>query len=275
MPIWPWRGTSVWGSFKNKRKSSPSGSVALRALVDDYVEHEEGSRTLYLDLYRQILATAADVRNDEDPGYVIQQLQTEAHQMIDKASDPLYQATLQWKLGAGLTEAVRLQRQRGSTESALTLADAALELLKNSAKRRQSTPEQSYLIGRLYFHYGSLNAVQRQDHEEAVKWYRRAEPLLAGEQPLAALGDPGTHGEMFVSMGVSYWETGDRQKAIDLTEFGTDYLQRTVVAGTLEANVLSIPYNNLASMHKQNGSNQEARAFAELATEVEQHSKLR
>jgi hypothetical protein len=80
---------------------------------------------------------------------------------------------------------------------------------------------------------------------------------------------------MFVSMGVSYWENGDRQKAIDLTEFGTDFLQRAVVAGSLEPSVLSIPYNNLASMHKQNGNTQEARAFAELAAEVDQQSTLR
>ena len=263
------------GEFQKQKQVTPKWLSRARALVDDFVQNEDGDPSLYLDLYRQILATAADIRNDEDPGYVIQQLQAEADVMIGKAADPLYQNTLQWKLGAGLAEAVRLQRQRGNTESALALADSALELLKTSAKRRQSTPEQTYLIGRLYFHYGSLHAVQRKDHEAAVKWYRRAEPLLAGERPVAALADPGTHGEIFVSMGVSYWETSDRQKAIDLTEFGTDFLQRAVVAGTLPPNVLSIPYNNLASMHKQMGNQQEARAFAELATEIDGQVNLK
>lgn len=257
------------GEFQKQQDVTPKWLSRARALVDDFVENEQGDPSLYLDLYREILATAADIRNDEDPGFVIQQLQTEAHALMDKTKDPLYKNTLEWKLGAGLAEAVRLQRQRGNTEGAISLADSALELLKTSARRRQSTPEQSYLIGRLYFHYGSLHAVQRKDHEEAVKWYHRAEPLLAGERPVAALADPATHGEIFVSMGVSYWETSDRQKAIELTEFGTDFLQRAVVDGRLTPDVLSIPYNNLASMHKQMGNQQEARAFAELAAEVD------
>jgi len=246
-----------------------------RALIDEYVKNEAGDRSLYMDLYRQILATAADIRNPEDPSHVVHQLMEEGHRLIANSNDEFRKKSIEWKLGAGVAEAVRLQRQRGKTDEAMKLADEAMTLLRTSAKRRQSTPEQTYLIGRLYFHTGSLHAVQRNDHDEAILWYKKAEPLLADEQPMALLADPGTHGEMFVSMGVSYWDSGDRQKAIDITEFGTDYLQRAVVEGLLDTDVLSIPYGNLATMHMKNGNEQEAKAFAELAAEIESETLLR
>ena len=157
----------------------------------------------------------------------------------------------------------------------MDLARDALEMLQASAKKRQSTPEQTYLIGRLYFHVGSLHAVQRKNHEEAIRWYEKAEPLLSDERPVTMLADPGTHGQMFVSMGVSYWDVGDKQKAIDITEFGTDFLQRSVVEGFLDTDVLSIPYGNLATMHKKSGNEQEAQAFAELSASIENDTLLR
>ena len=214
------------GDFQKQQKVVPKWLSRSRALIDEFVEHERGDRSIYLDLYRQILATAADIRNTEDPSHVIAQMTDESRDLIASANDEMRKKQIEWKLGAGLAEAVRLQRQRGEADEALQLADTAMTLLRTSAKRRQSTPEQTYLIGRLYFHTGSLHAVQREDHDEAILWYKKAEPLLADEQPTALLADPGTHGEIFISMGVSYWDFGDRQKAIDVTEFGTDYLQR-------------------------------------------------
>ena len=119
-------------------------------------------------LYRQILATAADIRNPEDPAHVIHEMMDQGRQLIAESNDELRKRSIEWKLGGGLAEAVRLQRQRGKADDALQLADEAMKLLRTSAKRRQSTPEQPYLIGRLYFHTGSLHAVQRGDHEEAA-----------------------------------------------------------------------------------------------------------
>ncbi len=263
------------GDFQKQKTVVPKWLNRSRALIDEYVSHERGDRAIYLDFYRQVLATAADIRNPENPSHVVNKLTNESRRLISEADDELRKRTLEWKLGAGLAEAVRLQRQRGRADEALELADESMHLLKGSAKRRQSTPEQTYLIGRLYFHVGSLYAVQQEDHDEAIEWYKKAEPLLADEKPTSLLADAGTHGEMFVSMGVSYWDFGNREKAIDITEFGTDYLQRAVVEGLLDTDVLTIPYGNLATMHMKNGNDREAKAFAELAAEIESRSMTR
>ena len=199
---------------------------------------------------------------------MIRELMEEGRRQIALAENIQNQSRIEWILGSALTEAVRLQRLRGEDHGALQLADDALILMQQSARSRQSTPRQRYRVGRLYFHIGSLHAVQRNDHREAIAWYKKAEPLLAEEMPIAIMADLGTHGEMFVSMGVSYWETGSKQLAIELTERGTDVLQKAVVDGELGVSALSIPYGNLASMHKQAGNLAESEAFAELASSV-------
>jgi len=248
------------------------------ALVDEYVERDEGDPALRLKVYRQMLATAADLRADGNPDSLVQKMMDAGRKQIALAEDPHNQGRLEWLLGSGLAEAVRLQRLRGEQDAAMRLADDALVLFQQSAKRRQSTPEQRHIVGRLYFHVGSLHAVHRKDHDEAVSWYRKAEPLLDDEIPPANLADAGTHGEMFVSMGVSYWQTGQRTTAIDLTEMGTDILQRAVVEGVLDPSALAIPYSNLATMHQKTGNDEDARAFAELASSIkgdEAESQLR
>lgn len=257
------------GEYDRQDVVVPKWLARAAALVEEYVQRDEGDPALRLKLYRQMLATAADLRSDGDPATLIRKLREAGRKQIALVEDEYNQSRIEWLLGTGLAEAVRLQRLRGDQADAMHLADDALVLLQQSAKRRQSTPEQRHLVGRLYFHVGSLHAVHRKDHDEAISWYRKAEPLLNDEVPPSTLADAGTHGEMFVSMGVSYWQSGQRMTAITLTEQGTDILQRAVVDGNLDPTVLSVPYGNLATMHQKTGNKKDAEAFAELASSIQ------
>jgi len=257
------------GDFQSQDIVVPQWLGRARALVEESVKRDQGDRAYRLDVYHQTLATAADVRSGDNPSALIAEMQDEGKRLIADAKDNRTKSRLEWKLGSGLAEAVRMERIRGNEEYALKLADKALDHLQQSARTRQSTPEQRYLVGRLYFHIGSLHAVHNQDHPEAIAWYRKAQPLLSGEVPPGVLADPGTHGEMFVSMGVSYWEEGDRARSIALTEQGTDILQQAVVDGILKPESLKIPYGNLAAMHKKAGNSADASAFAELAAAID------
>ncbi len=257
------------GEFQSQDTVVPQWLGRARALVEEAIKRDQGDRTYRLDVYRQTLATAADIRNGDNPASLIEDCLEEAGRLIADTNDPRSKARIEWKIGAALAEAVRMERIRGNEEFALNLADKAIDYLQKSARTRQSTPQQRYLVGRLYFHVGSLHAVHNQDHPEAIAWYRKAQPLLSGEVPPGVLADPGTHGEMFVSMGVSYWEEGDRARSIALTEQGTDILQQAVVDGLLKPESLKIPYSNLAAMHKKAGNSADASAFAELAAAID------
>ena len=93
-------------------------------------------------------------------------------------------------------------------------------------------------------------------------------PLLERPIPTAALANLGRHGESFVSMGVSYWDTGNHDEALRLTAEGIKLMQQAVKDGTLEEEALHVPYTNLATMHRFLGDDEQADAFGELAAKT-------
>ena len=99
-------------------------------------------------------------------------------------------------------------------------------------------------------------------------WFDKAVPLLNNPIPPEAFADLGRHGETFVSMGVSYWETGNRDKAIELTQHGIELMEEAVRQGTMDRSSLAIPYSNLAAMHRQVGANEDAAKYAEMASRI-------
>ncbi len=257
------------GKYQKQRQVVPKWLSRSRSLVEELITRDQGDPALRLKVYRHVLASAADLDNPDEPSRVLEDLVAEGRRLIDENPDALNKSRLEWELGAALAEGVRLERLRGADRSALALADDALILLQKSAAERQATPGQRYTVGRLYFQIGSLYAVHRGDHIEAIQWYAKATPLLVQDVPIGVKADPKTHGETFISMGVSYWKQGQKDRAIELTEQGAEILQHAVVEGLLQPDVLSISYGNLASMHKQIGNGADARAFAELANSLD------
>jgi tetratricopeptide (TPR) repeat protein len=187
--------------------------------------------------------------------------------MIADATDLLDQSRIEWTLGEALFYAVRAQRHRGESDRALEHAHNAIALLEQSAPQRQSTPPQARIVGELYFLVGSLLAIHRSDHREAVVWYDKATPLLS--ENLAPLkSQAGLLGEQFVSMGVSYWETGDRKKAIQITQLGVQHMEPALAAGTLKRAALAVPFGNLATMYREIGNHAEAGRYAALVSQT-------
>ena len=257
------------GKYQRQRQVVPKWLSRSRALVEELVTRDQGDPALRLKVYQHVLGSAADLENPDDPSRVLEDLLAEGRRLVETSNDPMDKSRLEWELGSALAEGVRLERLRGADRSALALADDALVLLQQSAAERQATPSQRYVVGRLYFQIGSLYAVHRGDHAEAVEWYAKATPMLTQDIPVGVQAHPRVHGETFISMGVSYWKQNRRERAIELTEQGAEILQHAVVEGLLPPETLAISYGNLASMHKQLGNGSDARAFAELANSLE------
>ena len=65
-------------------------------------------------------------------------------------------------------------------------------------------------------------------------------------------------------MAVSYWQQGEKEQALELTEMGADLIEKAVAGGVMNQEVLAVPYGNLATMHKMLGNTSEAAKYAEL-----------
>ncbi|HEY6562979.1 MAG TPA: tetratricopeptide repeat protein, partial [Pirellulaceae bacterium] len=137
------------GNFQRQLEVVPKWVDRAKALVEEYVQRDQGDRALRLVAAHQSLAAAADVQNPSDPGRWIDDLFEEGRKQIAFTEDAANRHRVEWLLASALSEAVRLQRLRGETDEALDAANDALTLFQQSAPERQSSPSQKYLVGRL------------------------------------------------------------------------------------------------------------------------------
>jgi len=168
-----------------------------------------------------------------------------------------------------LARAAFIEQSRNKPDVALRQASLAAAAFDQLPASRQSSRQHDFELGRVYFICGFVHAQQKKDHRQAVGWFEKAAPLLTGPLPAAVSENDGTVGEWFVSMGVSYWQTGRHQQAVELTETGLKRMQAAVRAGRLAEQNLAVPYTNLASMLKALGNPQAARNYAELSQRLE------
>jgi tetratricopeptide (TPR) repeat protein len=158
---------------------------------------------------------------------------------------------------------------RRDSRHSLTNSTLTVTYLEQGAKTRAETPDDVFLLGRMYYRIGSLHAVQRQDHATAVTWYEKAVPMLSRPLPSSQASLQGRYGEWLVSMGISFWEVGRREDALKLTDEGTRHVEEAVGKNLLDRQALAVPYSNLSAMHNQLGHTREAEEFAELAAKLD------
>ncbi len=161
---------------------------------------------------------------------------------------------------------------RGQPESARKYGQRAVSLLENSISQRSNSDESLLLLGEAYFRVGSIYAVLLHDHSSGVDWYDKACELLQDHRLLATTRHNTEIGEWFVSMGVSYWELRDREKALAVTELGTKLIERAIQGNEFMQELLKIPYRNLAHMYEQMGDKQRAKSFIDRTTSRDQES---
>ena len=64
-------------------------------------------------------------------------------------------------------------------------------------------------------------------------------------------------------------------KALELTETGSELMQRAIRLGYLGESALATPYNNLASMYRQIGATRKAIEYEKMATKLDDATRLR
>ena len=69
---------------------------------------------------------------------------------------------------------------------------------------------------------------------------------------------------------LSYWQIGQREKAVELTEKGIRWMEQAVRQGSLDRSTLSVPYENLAAMHRKLGNDEKAERLQQLAGRIKE-----
>ena len=113
-----------------------------------------------------------------------------------------------------------------------------------------------------------VNAVHRENHEEAIGWYDKGRDILTTTTIDSEFVVPRRDGEELVSMGVSYWNQGQKDLAVELTEEGARLMGRAAKAGVISSDDLAVPYGNLTAMYKRLDNSVKALEYGRLVRSV-------
>jgi len=254
----------AWGNWRDKPATIEQWLDRAAAWVEE--APVERADALRFRVATQALAAYVGLQGEVAPDDWADEVSETGLRLIAAAKDPLCRRQLEWELGLALYDCLQLDHLRGEYDAALAHGQAAVEHLERGNTDRGDSPGYAYLMGRLYFRLGVIHAIHRQDHQTAVAWFKKASPLI--EQPVEREdgGDVGRQGESFVSMAVSYWETGDRREAARLTVQGVELMEQAVNEGLLEDDALSVAYGNLSFMYQQLGDAEAAKRYERLAS---------
>ena len=251
--------------YANKLQSVSQWIGRASGLAEDFIAHDGGSVDLRLLVAKESLESLASFKAGKDPAPWISEAEEAASTLTEQCSDDLWRRRVQWELGQAYFQAVRIEHLRLQPASALRYGQLAIENLADGAAKRQAVYDSEQLVGELYFHIGVVHAVDKQDHKTAAQWYDKAMPLLTSPRPASTLLAPQHDGEELVSMGVTYWQIGEKDHAIDLTLNGAELVEKAVDGGILPKKSLAVPYGNLATMYEQLGEKEDAAKYAALA----------
>ena len=170
---------------------------------------------------------------------------------------------MRWQQAMALYHATIIARQGKDGDRVQQLGLAAYQLFREPLTAMtktghwDSTPTNAAMIG-LCYTLGSVEAIDNLDHAKAVQWYGQALQYLenpkiqqfAAEHSINQSTGLGWQGERLVSMGLSYWSTGNKTQGLRLTQRGIAWIETAVRDYGFPSHHLKIPYSNLAVMTK-------------------------
>lgn len=257
----------AWGEYSDKEKSVKLWLERASATAEDLIAKEGASQEIRFRVATRALAACVGMRGALDPAPWVKLATENGQALIDASRDAVRRGRFEWELGSALYDAMQVNQLRRDGDATAKVGKLAVEHIEAAAEQRPS-PASAYLLGRLYFRLGALDATRTKNHAAAVEWFDKALVQLAKPMPPEVAGDNARQGESLVIMGVSYWEVGQRERAVDLTARGVTRLEQAVKQGVLAESSLAIPYGNLAAMHQQLGKSEDAGRYQKMAAKA-------
>ena len=256
----------AWGDWENKKVAVTTWLGRASEFAEGMIESENAGPALQFRVATRALASCVGARGKIDPTSWAESAAKSGQEMISSIDDQAQKNGISWDLGLALYDAVQVYQMRDEQDFALKTGQTAIGLLEQG-KEDHSQPSDAHLLARLYFRLGTIYAVSKSNHEKAVEWFDKALPLFQIAADNVPPHGVARLGETLVSMGVSYWEIGTRDRGIELTETGVKLIEAAVEGRFIEKSVLEVPYSNLATMHRQLGQTKKADEYHRMASE--------
>lgn len=256
------------GPWKGGDSAARQWLVKANTFSKIFVEREKGDPVVALESHRRSIEVLESLKEDSNVGELLQQVEKEADLLLGAIGDEAAHDRLEWELAQIYFRAARMLRKQGKMESVNKYYSKSYELIRKQEDEREATPAFNYQLGNIHFFAGSLYAVNQDDHAKAMPIYQRA--LTYYSRPLGPvmLSESGLQGERYVSMGVTFWQSGQKEQAVALSEAGLQLMEQAASRNELPRSELAVPYNNLAHMKSAIGEASEALKYQRVAAEI-------
>ena len=259
----------AWGNWNEQKLAVTRWLDRAAAFAEEYIENDGGSVELRFRVAHHALAASIGLGGVFDPTESADSALRSGQELIASISDDAQVQQIQWQLGMALYDAVQIYQMRSEHDLALRYGHIAVQHLEQGIVGR-SGPTENYLLGRLYFRLGAIQAIGEGNHHTAISWFDKASVLFDQAADQIAPEEAGRLGDTFISMGISYWEVEQHERALDLTRRGVDLIEFGVNDGNLDQATLEVPYGNLAIMYRRLGQDGEADKYHQEALKVKQ-----
>ena len=265
----------AWGGWSEKEKAVKKWCQRAAAFAEELIANDGGTEEHRFRVATRSLAAYVGVRDKLDPKQYAEEAVKVGDVLIGMTEDAAKKRQLQCDLGMAMFNAMQIAQARKDNKSALKYGEQTTGYLEAAIEQGLDNSTSNYLLGRLYFRIGAIHALAQKDHAAAIGWFEKAVPLLSRPVPADSQNEIGRHGETFVSMGVSYWATGEKEKAIELTKVGLAVMKEAVEKDILKKSALAVPYQNLAAMQRHLGNGKSAEQFEQMAENVKASQKAK
>ena len=265
----------AWGGWSQKEKAVQRWCQRASAFAEELIANDGGTEEHRFRVATRSLAAYVGVKGKLDPQQYAEEAVRVGDALIGLSEDPAKKRQLQCDLGMAMFNAMQIAQARKDNASALKYGEQTTGYLEAAIEQGLDNPTSNYLLGRLYFRIGAIHALAQKDHAAAIAWFDKAVPLLNRPVPADSQNELGRHGETFVSMGVSYWTAGKKEKSVELTKVGLEVMKEAVAKGILKKSALSVPYQNLAAMQRHLGNGESAEKFEQMAKGVKASPKAK
>ena len=262
----------AWGNWNEQKLAVTRWLDRAAAFAEEYVENDGGSVEHRFRVAHRALAALIGLEGALDPTEWVDAALGSGQELLASTTDDAQKSQTEWQLGMALYDAVQAYQMRSEHDLAFRYGQQAVKYLEQGIMGKAG-PAENYLLGRLYFRLGAIQAVGEGNHQVAINWFNKASVLFEQVADQIAPEEAGRLGDTFISMSVSYWEVGQHQRALDLTGRGVHLIEFGVTGGSLDRSALEIPYGNLAIMHRRLGQDSQADKYQREALMVKQTIK--
>ena len=249
-------------NWPNKEETIPQWLAGAETLAKNLVIEENMMPEYLMELATKAISVYANCPDLPGLEKWIDQLESVTEEIISQADDDFTVRKIENQYALAVYDAVQIYHYKGNSMLEMQYAVKATQMFERNLNNADDV-ENMYRLANLYYQIGMLEASgqtgrtlvkpDKKSYTRAAGWFAKAIPLFQQiEESLDEYEQPFL-GEMYVSIGATYWTLGEKDYALQITEYGVEKLEDAVVGNLYPEKNLARPYKNLSQMYGDMG----------------------